>query len=428
MSFETNRPFSLDEVYDPNAELAAADTGYTGPNVETDQALIAEQVFGALADRVQGWQAHDGGSDTWLIEAFAAVSAETRALARSVPEAIFVTFATEVLGRPIRSPSPASAITTWTARDDRGYDIQPGWQVIVPRTGDQWLGFEVLIGGSIPPGQTTIEGVELAAIQDGAAPNGLMGPAELADARDWVESIEVTQPIEGGDDGQDRAAYLDQITNLLRIIAFRPILSADYSLLAMQHAGVGRAVAMDTFDPRDGTWGHARTVTLVLADPDGYPLPGPVMDEIRDEMEAVREINFQVFCISPQYESVDASFEVTAFAEQDAETVQELCLDAVRQLLEPGQWRLGLTSPAIAAGEVIPPPGQGQQPGRQTIRINDLIGRLDRCRGVDFVGPGEVTINGRHEDHDLAGPTTLPTPGQITGTVNVPRGDTGLAQ
>jgi hypothetical protein len=429
MSFGEITRYYADELEDPNQELAREDVGFTGPDIETAQAAISEQIFQRLAERAPGWQAHDGNPDVWVIEAFSEVAAELRALITTVTQAIFITYGSEVLGRPIRPAAPATAPTRWIAEDDRGYDVAPGLQIVVAKTGDQLVGFEVISGGSILPGQTIIEGIEVVAVRNGADANGLLGAAELADPLDWVRSVELTAPSEGGDDGQDRDAYLDNLTNLLRIIAFRPVLPPDFALLALQVPGVGRAVAMDGYDPgapplpgpaRAPSWGNVRTVTLVLTDPEGEPLPDPVKDRVRAELEDARELNFIVNTIDPTYEPIDVTYEVTTFAEQDEELVRETCDDALRQMLAPSQFRLGITSPAIAAGEVIPPPEQGQRAGRSVIRVNDLIGRLDRVRGVDFVGPGDLLVNGVHADYPLEGPTTLPRPGTINGTVNVP--------
>ena len=72
--------YDPEEVYDPNEDLARADVGFTGPDVETDQDAIAEAVFGRLAELVPNWQAHDGNPDVWLVEAFAAIGSEIRTL------------------------------------------------------------------------------------------------------------------------------------------------------------------------------------------------------------------------------------------------------------------------------------------------------------------------------------------------------------
>jgi hypothetical protein len=410
--------FDPEEVWDPNRELAEADVGFTGPDIETDEQEIARQVFNRLAYVVPGWEAHDGNPDTWLIEAFAAVAAELRALIRDVPDAIFVTHGTEVLGLPIRPPAPALGHSTWTAIDDRGYTVRTGAQITLARTGDELVGFEVLAGAEIPPGETTVDNVPIRAVEDGAAGNGLVGAAEVSDPYDWVESVVVTRPTTNGDDGQDRTMYLDQLSTLLRVVAFRPVLPGDFAVLALTIPGVGRAVAMDGFNPLDGTWGHQRRVCLIAWAQDGRTLEDAVRASVRAYLESIREVNFIVDVISPLFETVDVDFSVTMFGEQDPDVVHSICIDAIEQELDPANFRLGTTSPATGAGEVIPRPEEGEIPGRQTIWINNLIGLLDRCRGVDRVY--WVTINGDAADLELGGPFTLPRPGEITGTVNTP--------
>lgn len=440
-----------EEIENPNAELARADAGFTGPDIETDMNAIAETIFGRIADRIPNWQAHDGNPDVWLVEAFSAVTAEIRALAKTVPESIFITFMTEALGRPIRSPVPATATSRWVAMDDRGYTIDPGTQISVPRTGDEFIGFEVVTGATISPGETFVDDVEIVAIYPGALANGLWGRAELADPLDWVREIILTAPSAGGDDGQDRDEFLQRTTQLLRILAFRPILPYDFALLALDVPGVGRAVAMDTFDPKrternfvyrdwqgfryrdllaeeytyqdlryspeggTGTWGHARTVAVVVTGPDGLPLPRAVKREVERVLEDGRELGFNVTVVDANYQTVDVTYEVTAFHEQDPDFVRVICDETIREYLNPARYRLGVTSPAIEGGEVIPPGAAT----RRWLRVNDIVGALDRARGVDWVGPSDVLINGQHADYQLQTVTSLPLVGQIQGTVNV---------
>jgi hypothetical protein len=409
--------YDPEEVIDPNRELAEQDTGYVGPDIETDQVVLAQGVFNRLAARVPGWAAHDGNPDVWLIEAFCALAAEIRHDATDVPGAVIATFMTEVLGLPIRQPTPAVGVTRWVARDPRGYAIQPGATIVVPRTGDELVGFAVVDGAVIPPDQTEVAGVVVRAVEDGAVGNGLIGPAEMSDPYyDWCQLVEVTQPTVNGDDGQSMTGYLNNATNLLRMVAFRPILPYDFALLAKQIPGVGRAVAMDGYEPVDGTWGHARQIALVVTDSRGEPLPDPTMSAISGFLEDNREVNFLVPVVSPAYAPTDVTFEATAYAGQDPELVNAICVDAITQLLSPALYRLGTTSPGISAGEVVPPPQNGGQPGRMTIRLNEIVAILDRCRGVDWVGP--VTIDGAVADKILVGPTTLPRAGAVAGVVN----------
>ena len=419
MSFSAtmNLPADPPEVENPNEQLALEDAGYTGPDVETDERAIADAVYAELATRVPGWVAHDGNLETWLIEAFAAIAAEIRTLAADVPAAIFTTYGEEVLALPIRVPTPATGASTWIADDALGYDIPVGAQITLPRSGDDLAVFQVVVGATIPPGETTIADVQIAALEAGGNSNGLSGPAEIVDPLNWVQSITVPVATAGGDDGQDPDAYVDDLSQLMRMIALRPILPGDFALLALRQPGVGRAVSMDNYDPATGTWDNARMVTLILADDAGEPVPAAIKDTVRAQLEQLREVNFLVPIIDAGYDVVAVDFAVTAYAEQDAAIVEQACVDAITSYLAPANWRLGTTSPATAAGEVIPPVDAGEQPGRQTIRVNELIGLLDRTRGVDWVDT--ITINGAAADHQLPGPTTLPRPGAITGTVTV---------
>jgi Baseplate J-like protein len=459
-----------EEVPNPNSEMAFQETAMSQPMIDLDTAAIAERIFNRMAERAPGWVAHDANLEVWLIEEFSAVAAEIRQEAVRVPEAIFQTYGEEVLGIPMTIPLPALGTSTWTAQDDRGYTIPVNTQITVARSGDDLIVFETNAEARIPVGSRTIEGVQIRAQVPGANANALSGPADVVDPLFWVESVEVPLPTVSGTDGQTLDEYLTELIMLLRVIALRPILPWDFAVLALRVPGVVRAVAMDGYrltpgavaqsenaiearaslvtwlnsygrdpalreqrslvtnliatlspDESGGTWGHQRTVSLIVTDAYGDPLPQATKDAIRDLLESLREVNWRVYVLDPDYEVIDVEYECTAFAEQDIEVVEELCTQAIRDFLAPANFRLGTTSPAIVAGEVIPPPPQvdGEfMPGRQTLRINDLIGLLDRQRGVDWVNEGTVTMNGTTSDLPLPGPTTLPRPGEITGVVH----------
>lgn len=414
-----------EEVPNANDELALQETTVARALIDTDTRAIAERIFNRLAERAPGWIAHDANLETWLIEEFSTVAAEIRNEALSVPEAIYQTYGEEILGIPLRAPRPATGLTRWTAVDQRGYQIPVGTQITVPRTGDELVTFEVMVGSSIPSSQTVAEEVQIRSLEPGFAMNDLSGPAEPVDPLWWVASVEVVQPTIGGENGQTLAQYMLELIMLLRVVALRPILAWDFAVLALRIPGVGRAVAMDGYEPADGSWGHIRQCALIVADPQGEPLPLATTDAIRGSLEGLREVNWTVHVIEPEYEVIDVAYEVTAFADEDVDVVHAICDQAIHDALIPANFRLGTTSPAIIAGEVIPPPLEPDGsvrpdfvPGRQILRVNDLVGLLDRQRGVDWVEYSSVTINGRAADHQLPSPITLPRPGTIAGTVN----------
>ena len=403
------------EVDNPNAQLAADEGGYNAPDVETDQDTIAQEVFTALAAAVPGWQAHDGNLETWVVEAFSEVGAEIRALAADVPASIFTTYGQLVLGIPPQIAVSATGLATITAVDTQGYTLDVGAQFALARSGDDLVAFATLQEVTIAPGATSI-GVPFAAVLQGADANGLTGAGQMLDPITWVSAIDVAAPTAGGLDAETPDAYLDRLTNLLRMVALRPILPQDFAILALQVPEVGRAVAMNLYDPGTDTWTNVRTVTVVIAQADGTPCAADTKATVVNQLEALREVNWVIHIIDPIYEPINVTFDVVAFAGQDQTTVHDTCVANVTAYLQPAMYRLGTMSPAIAGGEVIPPPDAGDPATarHQVIRVNDLIALLDRSLGVDYVVG--VTING-NGDLTLGSGYTLPTPGTITGTV-----------
>lgn len=420
-------PSDPEEVWNPNAEMALAETAPARPMIELDARAIAERIYNGLADRAPGWVAADAGLETWLIDEFSTIAAEIRYEAVvDVPESIYRVYGEEVLGIPAQPETPATGASTWRAVDQRGYGIPAGTQITLPRpgAGDELVVFEVTAAARIPDGETQIQGVPIVAQAAGAAGNGIAGVADVVDPLFWVDSIEVPEPTDFGSDGQTVERYLsDTLIPLLRVIALRPILPWDFAVLALRIPGVGRAVAMDGWEPSSGTWWNPRRISLILTDLEGDPVPSAVKQAVRAYLEGLREVNWRVYTLDADYQAVDVNAEVWAFAEQDPAVVEELCVNAIREELRPANYRLGTTSPAIAAGEVIPPPPDGSgvdwRPGRQSVRVSNVIGLLDRTRGVDWVDDATVTLNGAHQDLVLPGPTSLPRPGQITVTVTV---------
>jgi hypothetical protein len=200
----------------------------------------------------------------------------------------------------------------------------------------------------------------------------------------------------------------------MRAIGLRPVLPADFAILALQVPGVARAIAMNLYNPADGTWTNDRTVTLILADIDGQPCTTDVKELVASYIESLREVNWIVNVIDGTYAPIDVTYVAVAFAGQHQQAVQDACDAAVLDYLSPANYRLNEASPSTAGGEVIYPP-TGATTRQQFIYVNELIALLDRCLGVDRVV--SVTVNGSVQDFQMPDPYTFPTPGVITGTI-----------
>lgn len=403
------------EVEDPNQLLAMQEGGYDAPSVETDQDAIAEQVYTDLAGRAPGWQAHDGNLDTWIIESFSEAGAEIRALAGDVPASIFQTYGQNVLGIPPGLDAGATGTADFTAVDDQGYTLDIGSVFSLARSGNDQVAFQTLAEAAIAPGATTVADVPFVAVETGADTNGLSGAGTMVDPVTWVTGIQVDTATANGADAETPEDYLNRLTNLMSMMALRPVLPQDFAILAMQNPGVSRAVAMNLYDPADGSWDNERTVTLLLTNDEGLPCDADTKTAVIAQLEELREVNWVINVIDATYSTIAVTFDVVAFAGQNATTVHDACVTAVTNYLNPATFRLGAYSPATAGGEVIPPPDSGQPARCQVIRVNELIALLDRTAGVDYVV--SIEINGADADYQLPTATTLPEPGAIDGTV-----------
>ena len=207
-----------------NAALAAQESGYIAPDVEADQDAIAQEVFANLAARVNGWQSHDGNLDTWLIEAFSEVGAEVRSLAADVPASIFGTYGTRVLGVPPRLSTSATGLATFTAVDPAGYTLDTGSTFGLSRSGNDVVAFQTLQEATIPPDELTVANVPFAAVETGAAANGLVGDGQMLDPVSWVNTVSVPIATAQGQDAELPDDYVDRLANLFPAVGLRPVL------------------------------------------------------------------------------------------------------------------------------------------------------------------------------------------------------------
>lgn len=382
------------------------------PFVDDPDQLVAESLD-HMAELTPGWEPRDGNVEVWLIQTLARLVAEARTVAAQVPVAIFRYFGTALLDLPPVAASTGTLDTTWTVVDGQGYTIPAGTAVAVARTGDDLVAFETVDAHAIPPGQTTITSVPVAAREPGADTNGLgPGPMVLVDALAYVDAVVATSVSTGGVDAEPDEVYLDRLADRLELLAPRPILPGDFATMARQVPGVARAVAIDLYDPDTGTYDNERTVTVAAVDGAGQPIGSVIKDDLATLLEAAREANFVVHVIDPIYVPIVVTFTAVAFREADPDEVTAAAQQAVRDLLDPGRW--GTTPRDTARWE------------RHTVvRYLEVAAALDRVDGLDYITA--LTVNGGTVDVPLTGPAPLPapfagvdSPSSVTGTVVAP--------
>lgn len=381
---------------------------YIDPPITTEPDDLAEEAFAYLEDAIPGWLPAPGNLDTWLVEANAQLAGELMDVASAVPTSIFRYYGETVLGLPPNEAQSATGITTWTANDAAGYTIEAGTLVGIAAAGDDLVPFEVQSQTIIPPGATQAVGVIVVAVDPGTDANGLTAAPEIIDPLDWVASIVLTgspAATTGGVDEESDADYLDRLSELLTLLAPRPILPNDFAVMARTVAGVGRATAIDLYNPGPPVATNVpRCVTVVVVGDDGNPVSATVKANVDALLQSEREVNFLVFVIDPTYTTIDVAFTFTVYPGYTPATVEAAAEAAVTDYLSP---------------ENFGRPPYGDDPGAwiadTKVRYLEVAEVINRVEGVWYVAT--LTVNGGTVDVALVGPGPLPRPGTVDGTV-----------
>lgn len=306
--------------------------------IEADAADLADNAFAYLAERVPGWEPADGNLETWLLEAVAQIASEVRTVAAQVPVAVFRYYGSEVAGVPPIEPAFATSTTTWTVNHALGDSIPAGTEIMARDATGGRVAFIITDDAVIAVGETSVSDVPIVAAEAGAAANNLSAEATLVDALDTVETVVIDAATAGGDDGETDDEYLGRLVSELRLTTPRPILAADYAVLALRVAGVGRATALDNYDPDAPMVPAERMVAVAVTDENGDPVSGPVSTAVANSLEAFRETNFVVNVLEPTYTPVTVAVEVSVAAGWDTPTVQASVETALANYFSPATW------------------------------------------------------------------------------------------
>jgi hypothetical protein len=388
--------------------------GYITLPIAVDPSMILAQALDCLAAQFPGWVPREGHLEVALLEAMARMVSQSAAVAAQVPLAIFQYFGTSLLQLPPGAGAGALMATTWTMVDAQGYTIPAGTLVAYPASGSNNVLFVVPNAFSIPPGaQSSGPGaVLLQALQPGSAANALAPkPCVLVDSLACVATVTSTAPTSGGADAESLSAYLNRLSTELQLIGPRPILTPDFAALALNQAGVGRACAINGFNPTDGSTNNERMVAVALVDANGDALASTTLAAVQAYLESVRELNFVVNVFAPTYSAVSITAQLVAAPGQSVAGVQQAAVNAAANALSPANW---------GGGNLSPP----QWNNETTLRYLELVALLGNVAGVDYVASLTTGIGANPTmgtvDLTLPGTVALPRPGNIA--INVVAG------
>jgi hypothetical protein len=393
------------------------------PLIDDPDALLEVGVEYA-ENAMPGLQLRPGNPETVLLEANSQIAAEVVQQAAQVPPVAFAYAGQSLFGIPIFDAVPAAATATITfAADVAATMIAAESMLAVPHPSGEGVVFTLDDDVVAPAGGGAVN-VGVSALEAGSAANGAFGDSELVDVIDGVDSVYVSE-ASGGVDEESDDEYLDRLASALTLLAPRPILPNDFAVMAQQVPGVGRATAIDLYQPgtNDGPPGPIgaplagaagasnvpRCVTVAITDELGHAPTVVLMQAVWDALNARREVNFLEYVISPKYQAIDVQATVKAYPGRTLADVQAACVAMMQTWLDPNTY--GTPTTTGSSSEWV---------ADNTIRYTELIDWLNRADGVNYVVAAQLRKAGGvfgTADVAITGVAALPTVGSIAITV-----------
>ena len=389
-----------------------------------DPDALADAGIRYLETAIPGFEARPGNVETVLLYANAQIGAEIVEQASEIDPLIFSYLGEDLLGIPAREATEAtgSLTVTWAADVVTATLYPAGSLIAVPSPTGDAVSFQTNVDLEAPAGGG-VQTVAITALEAGEASNGAYGDAEPIDIVDGLETINVAVPTSGGTEDETTDEYLARLAEALTILAPRPILPNDFSVLARQVPGVGRATTIDLYQPSTGQGGYGtprgaspqtnvpRCATVVMTGSDGAAPSNALMQQVYTLLDQSREVNFLVYTIPPGYDAIDVQATVRAYPGYLPDTVEAAAELELTNWLDPAAWG---TPPGGFGGEWI---------FDNTVRLYEAVDVLNAAAGVHYVETVQIRKQGGSfgtADIPLKTPVGLPTPGTFSITVTVP--------
>lgn len=388
--------------------------------IDTDPDELLQQWIDEIRVYWPNWEPNENSLAYRGAAALCRLIAEGRDVAALVPEEIFRTIGRSLYNIAAIESSPARADTTWVMIDDAGYGPIPA-NTLVSVLGQM---FETDEDISVASGETTITGVGITAIEDGAASSNLGAGGTVVDVEEaigFVASVTLEGATAFGVDAEDNTDYLNRLKEILSLYTDVPIHVEDLAKRArIRTTGVYRAVAVDMYDADTDdpdAEGHA---SVAGQDADGELLSADVKDALEEDLTGTKKriLNGTIHIIDPEYFFVDINWEGTALAFAETDDVRDAGDDQLTGKLAPNVW--GST-----------PNAQRDWVNKKTVKINDIVAWLASSSSalatVDSVeikirAADGVTVIRAFDDTDAVLDAVVPLtrPGVITGVVSAP--------
>lgn len=391
------------------------------PELPDSEDEITQRILGDMADALPGWEPTEGAPEVALATEFAretaivhsrAVDALQLALA-GIGETVFQmpprVGAAAVLPDVSLSFRPSGVLPGGTDDFDQEATIPVGFTIVADNVAFTLLEpvTEPVTYSWVPvPGLDSFRWEGTLSIAMTATVEGTVGnvaahtPVTIVTNTGIIAGATIAVDGAGGVDGETLADYLSRLTDYLQTLRPGAVLADDLAALARTVSGVHRAIGVDLLDPGEVD-PQERTATVFAIDTDGEPVDGSTETALLAQLEAAREVNFNVFLDEPTYTTVAVAVTVVAGIGVDHTDLDDRVTAALVAAIDPATWGDTDDEPRAWVETTV-------------VRALDLAVVASQVPGVASVSA--ATVNGG-ATRNLVGPAALPAP--LTGGSSV---------
>lgn len=363
--------------------------------LDVDAQQLLDTALANAALSFPDWTPREGNTEVVLLEEFAAMVEDVVYALNQLPNGLAEVLL-RLFGLQRDQGAPPYAEVRFTMSGASGYTVDQGVTVRLDMGADaEPIDFTTDTDLVIPEGQTT--GTILASASEATVlANGRTGTLELLDAVTDVEAVALNSPVAGGRVAEDGAAFLDRGAPMLARLTNTLVRPADVEAYLAERTDVTRIRVLDLYNPATPSIppGNAPGyVTAAVSAGAGTTLTDAAKDLIAADLRNKMHAGLIVNVVDADVAVLDVSATVLRFATATDAEVAAAVEAAVRAYLDPDTWAWD-----------------------KTIRVNELIARIDAAAGVDAV----LAVTAPDGDVILNGYAPLAKAGTVTVTVEAP--------
>jgi hypothetical protein len=367
---------------------------YEPPAITVDRDAIVAAVITDWQAKVPGLQVRYGSPEWALVDTVVSrLYVELLELLAERAEGMFRFYGEKLVHEPLFQDTYAS--TTITVANVTSVDqlLQAGTQFTFSDGLGDRVAFATGLDVPVPANGTAT--VTITAVVPGAAGTGLSLDLQPERSLAWFGAITATSETMGGSDGEDQAAYVSRLAQLLTLLGRTLTTQARFETFARSQQGVGRALAIDFYDATTNDADADGHITVAVAAANGHPIGDLVRAAIEKTMQDLAVSNLAVHVIDPTYTPINIAWTGVAMPGFDPIDVRARVNQAVLDSISPANWGR---------------PQFGDQKtwlDKPTVRYQDISAVINNVTGLDHWDT--LTINGQQgTDFTMPGPAALP--------------------